>query len=126
MKIVSGQVVLDLREKRVIFTQLLARLIEWTSVHPGWELAFGEGLVAQTDAADGDHDGPHRRGGAHYTGLGHDMVLYINGEWIKDGGHPVWTMIGVKWESYHELCRWGGRFVPNDANHFSVFHEGRA
>ena len=117
---------MDLREKRCLFTHLMADLITWVDAHPGWELAFGEGYVAQTDAANGDYDGPHKQGGAHYTGLGHDMILYVNGDWITDSGHPVWTVIGVRWEGRHELCRWGGRFVSPDANHFSLEHEGRS
>lgn len=112
----------SLRSKRCLFTKLLAELIIWVDTHPGWEFAFGEGLVAQTDAADGDYDGPHKKGGAHYTGLGHDMVLYIDGVWISKGEHPAWTAIGEKWESMNELCRWGGRF--QDSNHFSLFHQG--
>lgn len=119
----NGKKEMTLREKRCLFARLLAEHILWVSSHPGWELAFGEGLVAQTDAADGDYDGPHRAGGAHYTGLGHDMNLYVNGEWIKSGDHPAWTVIGLHWEGVHELARWGGRI--RDANHFSLEHEGR-
>jgi hypothetical protein len=116
--------VLTLREKRVLFTRLLAHWIRWVDRHPGWETALGEGYVALTDAADGDYDGPHKKGGAHYTGLGNDMLLYINGVYVKDGAHPAWVEAGAKWEGMHELCRWGGRW--GDANHLSLEHEGRA
>jgi len=115
---------MNLKDKRILFTTLLAQFILWVNSHPHWKLAYGEGLVAQTDARDGDYDGPHKKGGAHYTGLGHDMILYVDGIYIENSSHPVYNSIGPYWESMHELCRWGGRF--NDANHFSLFHEGVA
>ena len=124
--VIGGKPALSLREKRVLFTRLLSSLVLWVTEHAGWELAFGEGLVKFTDAADGDYDGPHKKDGAHYTGLGKDMDLYVNNEYVKDSGHPVWTVIGVKWEGMHELCRWGGRFPSPDANHFSLEHDGRS
>ena len=115
---------LTLREKRCLFTKLKALLILWISHQPDWEVASGEGYVALTDAADGDHDGPHKAGGAHYTGLAEDLLLYIKGEYVTDSKHPAWVMIGTRWESLHPLCRWGGKW--GDANHISLEHEGRA
>ena len=114
---------MTLSEKRCLFTRLLSSLILWAH-DQGFELNFGEGYVAQTDARDGDYDGPHRSGGAHYTGLGMDLNLFVDGKWVSDGSHVVWTVIGVRWEGMNDLCRWGGRF--NDANHFSLWHEGRS
>jgi len=124
---------MTLSEKRILFTTLF---FEWgmlaQQILPfGDSLAFSEGYVALTDAADGDYDGPHKQGGAHYTGLGQDMILYrrkiINGVEknvpVKDGADPSWLLLGEAWERKHELARWGGRW--SDANHFSLEHEGR-
>ncbi len=117
---------MPLRQKRCLFTKLKAELVLWIVGHPGWEVASGEGYVALTDAADGDHDGPHKRGGAHYTGLAEDLLLYVEGQYIIDGSHPAWQAIGGHWVGLHPLCRWGGHFTPTDANHISLYHEGRA
>ncbi len=116
---------MTLREKRCLFTLTKARLIVWICVQ-GWEVASGEGYVALTDAADGDYDGPHKKGGAHYTGLAEDLLLYVNGEYIADGNHPAWHAIATKWESMHPLARSGLFFTTRDANHISFEHEGRS
>lgn len=116
---------MTIREKRVLGSKLISQLVLWINDHPTWECAYGEGYVAITDAADGDYDGPHKRGGAHYTGLGYDLLLYVDGVWAATGREAAWQTIGAKWESMHELCRWGGRFQSVDVNHFSLLHEGR-
>ncbi len=61
----------------------------------------------------------------HHTKLAQDLVLYIGDEWISDGGHPAWTLLGERWESYHQSCSWGGRFRQVDSVHFS-FGEGKS
>lgn len=123
----------SLRVKQSLFLALESRLVLWVR-DQGWALTPGEGLVALTDAKDGDHDGPHKAGGAHYTATGEDVNLFVGGTWtpdgyegghyVADGDHPAWKAIGAKWESLHPLCRWGGRW--GDANHISVAHGGRA
>lgn len=124
---------MTLREKQSLFAILKARLVLWVQAQ-GWSVTEREGYVGDTDAADGDYDGPHKKGGAHYTGLGQDFALFAGGHWVNDvyqggtyvsaGGHPFWRDIGEHWEQMHPLCRWGGRF--SDDNHLSLFHEGRA
>lgn len=114
---------MTLRQKRCEFTLCKAKLIIWINAQ-GWQVASGEGYVALTDAADGDYDGPHKKGGAHYTGLAEDLLLYIEGQYVSDGSNLVWQTIGTMWESMHVLARWGGRF--HDANHISFEHEGKS
>lgn len=123
----------SLREKQTLFAVLKAQLVLWIR-EQGWAVAEGEGYVALTDGKDGDHDGPHKAGGAHYMKLGQDLDLFVGGTWTGDvyvggdyvstGGHPAWRAIGERWESMHPLCRWGGRF--EDDNHISIAHAGRA
>lgn len=115
-----------LHEKRVLGSKLISQLVLWINEHPTWECAYGEGYVAQTDAADHDYDGPHKAGGGHYTGLAYDLLLYVNGQWASTGREEAWRTIGVHWEAMHPLCRWGGRFSTPDPNHFSLEHEGRS
>jgi hypothetical protein len=120
---------LMLWEARCAFTRALALLIEWASDEmPQYEIALGEGLVAITDAADGDYDGPHLKGGAHYTGLGIDLLVYDShsGQYISDGTHPVYRTLGDKWKRIHWLARWGGDFSTPDPDHYSFEWGGKA
>jgi hypothetical protein len=112
-----------LREKQSLFARLLAQLILWIFAQ-GWEVTLSEGYVGITDGKDFDHDGPHMRAGAHYTQLGQDLNLFVQGKYQRTGC-PEWDEIGAKWLSYHPLCRWGGQFKSRDWNHVSLFHEGR-
>lgn len=117
---------MTLRQKQSEFLYNLSRLIVW-AFDQGYELTLSEGYVGDTDAADGDYDGPHRKGGAHYNRLAVDLNLFLGDKWITDSGHPAWLAIGRKWESMSSEARWGGRFRPTpDANHLSYWHEGRA
>ncbi len=58
----------------------------------------------------------------HKIRLANDFNLFIDDEYIKDGGHDAWLDLGEYWESLDDDARWGGRF--NDANHFSFEHWG--
>ncbi len=116
----AGQV--TLREKQSAFAFALGKLIAFCYSHPGWAFTMSEGYVGDTDAKDGDHDGPHKAGGAHYNRVGQDLNLFVGGQLISDGSHPAWLELGLFWEKQHELARWGGRF--RDANHFSFEHNG--
>lgn len=125
MSVITNPDNYTLRMKQSKFVFLLAQLITWVYGHKGWELTLSEGYVGDTDAKDGDYDGPHMKGGAHYTRLGQDLNLWIDGQWIR-GHHAAWDAIGGYWLSLHPLCRWGGEFRTRDWNHFSLFHEGRS
>lgn len=115
---------------RCAFTRAIGQLVAWADTDPimaGYEIAFGEGLVAITDAANGDHDGPHMAGGGHYTGLGIDLLVYNHiGVFIADGAHPAYQRLGEKWRRLHWLARWGGDFATPDPDHFSFAWGGKA
>lgn len=120
----------ELLEKQHLFSYCFGEWLYW--IHHdliGVRVALGEGHVAITDAKDGDYDGPHKKSGGHYNKLAHDVDLFINcnennptGDYVSSSEHPMWKVLGEKWESLHPLCRWGGRF--SDANHVSVEHNG--
>lgn len=112
------------KEARILFTRLKA---VWISLvfTLGYQIYSSEGYVKDTDYADGDYDGPHKNGGAHYLGTGEDFnLLSKTGKLITAGGSKEWQEIGELWEKFHPLCRWGGRF--KDDNHISIFFNGRA
>ncbi len=79
---------------------------------------MSEGYVGDTDARDGDYDGPHLKGGLHYKRLAQDLNLFIDGKFIQDGNHPAWKEIAKYWGLLNPLCCNGLDF--GDANHFSV------
>lgn len=68
-------------------------------------------------------DGVHMRRSLHYSRLAIDLNLFVGGDYVKSGSHPVWHELGGVWEALDPLCRWGGRF--GDANHFSIAYGGR-
>lgn len=120
-----------LLQKQFLFAQLLAELIRWIPIegqrrNQDWRVKMGEGLVALTDAADKDYDGPHMEHGNHYNSLANDLILFVNGVLVEDSDHPAYQVIGGRWKQMNHLCRWGGDFVRKDANHFSLIHEGKA
>jgi hypothetical protein len=97
----------------------LARLIVWI-YDQGWQCSIGEGFVADTDAKDGDHDGPHRKDGGHYKKLATDLNLFIGGKLISDGTHPAWAQIHRFWRSLHM----NAVTIPDDMNHIAFQHGG--
>lgn len=119
---------MTLRQERVLFTRLLVDFLLWIrQKHPSWEIALDEGTVHSPRMARTDggrisvKDGVHRAGSRHHDGCAVDLLLYIDGEYIADGGRMEWQEIGLQWESLHERAAWGGRF--SDANHVSLAAE---
>lgn len=118
--------------KQQLYTYLVGVWLTWIySELTGVRVTMSEQYVAITDGKDGDHDGPHRADGAHYSKRGGDWDLFINctfehpqGEYVSDGGHPMWKVIGDKWAGLHSLARWGGHFASRDDNHISIEHAG--
>jgi hypothetical protein len=117
---------MTLGEKQELFAYLYAKWVLWVYEVKGWRLRESEGYVGDTDAADGDYDGPHKKGGGHYLKIARDVNLFVGGKWLSKGNEPEWAEAGKHWESLDPLCRWGGKFASPDANHLGLFHEGRA
>ena len=129
---------MTLGEKQELFVDLERSWVDMVLSIPGYKLRHGEGRILPngpgnlgrrarifgTDQKVYVTDLVHMSGGAHYTGVGADWQLFVNGKWISDGSDPAWVRVGELWEGMHELCRWGGRF--KDANHISLEHEGKS
>lgn len=121
---------MKLLEKQFLFSKLIAKLIGWI-YEQGWSVTLADGSIdlerkvrTRAGLVFVGEDAQHMKGSLHYTRLAQDLNLFIDGEWISDGGHPVWTKIGTHWEALDPLCRWGGRF--GDSNHFSLEHGGKS
>jgi hypothetical protein len=124
----------SLGEKQEAFAKNWGRFLTWFHSHPTWRMRMQEGYVGDTDAADGDYDGPHMKGGAHYLKIGIDFaffVLVLDQRGIEVSrtqlitSHPFWNECGTQWKSYDPDNRWGGDFTKKDYNHFSMIHEGK-
>lgn len=130
---------MTLGEKQELFSDLESLWVTWVLSHraEGWKLRQGEGTILQRGPDDKGRkarlistgaqvlvsDAVHMDGGCHYMKIAKDWNLFVNGEWIANGEHPVWVIIGTKWESLHVLARWGGRW--GDGNHISLTHNGK-
>lgn len=119
---------LPLGQKQELFAQLWSTFLAWFHLHPTWRMRFAEGYVGDTDGADGDHDGPHMEGGAHYHKLAQDFDFFLvemgSSRLHLDKDHPFWHECGEFWLSLHPFCRWGGHFKVKDYDHFSLEHNG--
>lgn len=116
------------RQERVLFTKLLVELLSWVGEsYPKWELAFDEVTVHSPRPAHTENgrvmvrDALHRAGSRHHDGCAADLLLYIDGEYISEGGRLEYRVLGERWEELHERAAWGGRF--GDANHVSLRSE---
>lgn len=120
---------MTLKEKRIIFTALLAETIQFINRLPGVRVAIDEARVMTPRVvrlSTGElvlaRDAVHGKKGTtksfHNDGLAVDLVLYRNGDYIADGNDPVWKEINT-------FCRrldpWFGLGIAfNDANHLSL------
>jgi len=112
---------MKLGEKQELFTILFAEHLVWL-YSIGYKVRLGD-----TFAREG-----HREGSNHYIKLAGDLNLFMDDEYLTSTeDHRI---SGEKWESRHELCRWGGNWDKdeypgepgeNDGNHYSLIHEGR-
>jgi hypothetical protein len=137
-----------LGEKQRLFTQLVARLIDFAYAS-GYELSFGE-TYRSDEQAEINALGPTGRsrladylGGLfpglaakirnnpritgarmslHTERLAIDLNLFRNGVYLQDT--DSYQRLGTFWKGLHPLARWGGDFIPTDGNHFSLEHGG--
>ena len=129
---------MTLRERRVLFTKLLADLILWC-FDRGWQVALDEGTVKSPRRVRGvdsgelifAYDAVHKRAGKHPSGEACDLLLYddLDGDgqdddYVADGSDPRWLEIAERWEAMHPLCTSGIRW--RDANHVSIAEGDRS
>lgn len=115
----------DLKTRRVKFSKLVSELVLWVNAQPDWAMCYDEVRVhpqRKVRLEDGKlmmvQDAMHVKKSYHYDGLAADLNLYVYGEYISRGDHPVWQAIGKKWLSLDPECTWGDAW--DDANHVSL------
>lgn len=113
---------MPLGEKQQLFMRLLPRLID--KAHDlGFEVRGGDLFRdPRCFGKFGEKKSYSASNSCHKLKIAIDLNLFKNGEYkIRTMDHEE---LGMWWEKQHELCRWGGRW--NDANHYSLFHNGAA
>ena len=116
---------MTLREKRVLFTSLIARLVEHVATTNRYECALNEVLRDPRVAALNAKSGKGIKKSNHIVGLAADVMLYDmmkpkGKEYCETTLEHQW--LGAWWVRQHPLCRWGGDW--GDGNHYSFEHEG--
>jgi hypothetical protein len=110
---------MTLREKQSKFVLMIAQLINKAN-ELGYELTFGDAYRdIRLHGKLGEKLGYGAANSLHKLRLAVDFNLFKDGEFLQDiEGHKP---LGEYWESIGGT--WGGRF--NDANHYSLEHEGK-
>lgn len=98
-----------LGKKQELFARLYAEHITWL-YEQGYKCRLGD-VFASTG---------HKDNSNHYKKLAGDINLFKDGTYLTETDDHRDS--GMKWETRHELCRWGGRF--DDGNHYSLLHKG--
>jgi len=110
-----------LGEKQELFSLLIAQHVVWL-YEQGYKVRSGDYFAREG----------HRDGSNHYIKLAADLNLFKDGQYLTSTMDHLES--GTKWESRHDLCRWGGNWDKdthpgeageNDGNHYSLIHGGR-
>ncbi|NAW97859.1 MULTISPECIES: M15 family metallopeptidase [unclassified Vibrio] len=112
---------MTLGDKQRAFTRMTADLIVF-AYEQGYELTFGDAYRdPRVHGQMGEKKSYSSANSNHKERLAIDLNLFVRGEYIINGDHPAYVALGEYWESLGGS--WGGRF--DDANHFSIEHNGR-
>ena len=117
---------MKLGEKQKLFTLLVRDLI--SAIHAmGYECTFGDSYRdPRVHGEYGEKKSYSAAKSNHKLRLAIDLNLFDEeGNYISDGSHSAYQRIGEWWMNRHELCEWGGYGERQDANHFSLNHDGR-
>ncbi|WP_019275478.1 M15 family metallopeptidase [Vibrio coralliilyticus] len=112
---------MTLGDKQRAFTRMVADLIIF-AYEQGYELTLGDAYRdPRVHGQLGEKKSYSSSNSNHKQRLAIDFNLFVRGEYIVAGDHPAYIALGEYWESLGGA--WGGRY--DDANHFSLEHNGR-
>jgi hypothetical protein len=106
---------MTLRAKQSLFVRLVASLL-LEAERRGYELTFGECYRSPEEAARLAALGKGIRTSLHTQRLAIDLNLFKDGVYQSDT--DAHRQLGEWWEELHPACRWGGRFMRQDGNHY--------
>jgi hypothetical protein len=114
---------MTLGQQQRLFSKLIAELIAW-AYDQGYEITLGDAYRdPRVFGPVGTREGYGKASSVHKYRLAMDLNLFLNGNYMtKTVDHKE---LGEKWESMHDLCRWGGRFSNPDGNHYSMEYRGK-
>ena len=95
---------MKLSTKQQLFCKAMVNLISYGN-SLGYEFTFGDAYSADTCT--------------HRNRLALDLNLFVDDEYITDGGHPAWAVL----HDYGEKLGLS-KMIKNDANHFSMTYMG--
>lgn len=113
---------MSLSSKQQRFTRCVGLLIE-QAYKLGYALTFGDAYRdPRVHGAVGVKKSYAAASSVHKSRLAVDLNLFVDGDYITDGGHAAYAQLGEFWKGLDPDARWGGDF--DDANHFSFEHGG--
>lgn len=112
---------MTLGDKQRLFSKLIAEHTLWL-YEQGYECTEGDAYRdPRSHGKMGERKAYGRKFSNHKVRLAKDINLFKDKKWLtKTSDH---FESGMKWESRHPLCRWGGHY--DDGNHYSFEHRGR-
>jgi hypothetical protein len=111
---------MTLGQKQRLFTKLITELLLWAHKN-GYEFSLGDAYRDhRVHGSFGEKKSYSSAVSMHKLRLAIDLNLFIDG--VYQTTTESHKDIGLKWESMHELCSWGGHF--GDGNHYSFRHRG--
>lgn len=114
----------ELLDRQMLFTRLLASLIQRANSEPGYACAGRELQRSPEQAALNQEAGVGTQHSCHIRSLAIDLELYRrqpdgSWKWLTESEDYRW--LGDWWTEQSRLCRWGGSFNRRpDGNHFSI------
>ena len=112
---------MTLNEKQALFTQHIAQLIVW-AFHQDLPVIGAELFRTPEQAQIYADQGKGIKNSVHTKKLALDLFRVVDGKVSWE--FSEYEKLGKKWETMHELARWGGHFRNRDAVHFSFEHNG--
>jgi hypothetical protein len=99
----------DIERKQWSYGKVEVAVDEWT-IHTPRRVRVNGTLVKAEDAV-------HKKGSRHHDGLGLDLLVYIDGEYVSNGDHPIWQELDIMAKAINPKFSFGIEF--RDSNHLS-------
>lgn len=113
---------MSLSSLQIEFTNLVPRLID-KAFELGYGVTLGDAYRdPRLHGAIGVKAGYGSANSNHKQRLAIDLNLFKDGVYLSST--EAHRELGEWWERQHPSARWGGRFTPQDGNHYSFEYQG--
>lgn len=111
-----------LGQKQRRFTRCLVQLINYIH-YMEHDVTLGDAYRdPRVFGKQGELKGYGRASSAHKNRLAVDLNLFKNDKWLTTTA--AHAQFGAYWKTLFDDCKWGGDFASQDANHYSIEHQG--